>query len=130
MSEIPRRGRTAAVLFLLYGALVLVAAVYAQTGSANGTTALFRASVRVTGILLIAVGLFRGAHWGWLLGVVFGGLWLLMGVISAAALIISGEGAGALAGLVAVLASMAILATAWALLLTAGVRQAYRNRRS
>lgn len=130
MNEIPPRARTAAVLFLVYGVFVLAAAVYGPTGAdATGGTALFRASVRVIGIVLVAVGLFRGAHWAWLLGVVFGGFWLVMGVIGAAALATSGEASGASAGLLAVLAALAILAAAWALLLTPVVRQAYRDQR-
>lgn len=129
MSEVPRPARVAAILFLVYGALVLVAAVYGQAGSAAGAMGLFRLSVRVIGIVLIAVGLFRGAHWAWLLGVVFGGFWLLMGGIGAAALATSDEGMDVTAGFIAVLAAMAILATAWALLLTARVRQAYRDQR-
>lgn len=129
MSGVPARARTAATLFLIYAVLVLANAVYAHmlpTGST--TTELFRAAVRIIGIVLIAVGLLRGAHWAWLLGVVFGGFWLLMGAVGAAALVAGGDGFGVSAfGLIIVLVAIALLAAAWALLLTREVRQAYRS---
>lgn len=130
MSEVPARARTAAVLLLIYGALVVVAGVAGHAHPAGTTTTnLFRTAVRVIGIVIISGGLFRGAHWAWLLGVVFGGFWLLMSFIGAAALITSGEGAGvSLYALIHILAVVTALAGAWILLLTRAVRQAYSGR--
>lgn len=130
MTDVPVRARAAAVLLLIYGALVLANAVYAHMAPAAVTPAgLFRAAVRIIGIVLIAIGLLRGAHWAWLAAVVFGGFWLLMGIVAVAAVATAGDGVGvSISGLFFVVVGTAMLAVAWALLLTREVRQAYRSR--
>jgi hypothetical protein len=130
MSVAPRRARTAAVLFLVFGGLVLLNALVWQFGAPESRQIdVFRAAVRVLGVVLIAVGLFRGVRWGWLLGVVFGGFWLLMGVLTAIALVIAEPDSNGVSTnyLVFLVVAVAVLGTGWALLLTREVRHAYRN---
>lgn len=130
MSDVPPRARTAAILLLVYAALVLLNALAWQLGGADSRPIeFFRAAVRIVGVVLIAIGLLRGARWAWMLGVVFAGFWLLMGVLAAAALFAGSAGAGVSRYSVAfVIAGVAVLATGWVLLLTREVRDAYRSR--
>lgn len=126
----PPQARTAAILFLAYGGLVLLNALLWQIGDVESRPIeRFRAVVRVLGIVLIAVGLLRGARWAWMLGVVFAGFWLLMGVLAAGALFggSADRTMSPLAGLF-LLTAVAILATGWVLLLTREVRDAYRSQ--
>jgi hypothetical protein len=127
--HVPPRARTAAALLLIYAALVLLNALVWQLGAAESRPIeFFRAGVRILGVVLIAVGLLRGARWAWLLGVVFAGFWLLMGVLSAAALFAGSAGRGVSLFTAALLvAAVAVLAAGWILLLTREVRDAYRS---
>lgn len=132
MSDVPPKARTASVLFLIYAGLVLANAVHWQMqGPDAAPRDLFRAAVRVAGIVLVAIGLFRGARWAWWVGVVFAGFWLLMGVVGVVALAIAalrGTAMGiSMPSALFMLAGLAVLGTGWALLLTQQVRQAYRG---
>ena len=126
---VPPRARTAAALLLAYAALVLLNALVWQLGAAESRPIeFFRAAVRVLGVVLIVVGLLRGARWAWLLGVVFAGFWLLMGVLSAASLFAGSAGRGvSLYTATLLVAAVAVLAAGWILLLTCEVRDAYRS---
>lgn len=128
MSAVPARARTAATLFLVYAALMLLNSVVWHVGGGEaGSAGMFRAIVRGGAIVLIAIGLLKGAHWAWLFGVVFAGLWLVLGIIGAVALVASGVGLS-LFGAVFLVTAHAVLGTGWGLLLTPEVRQAYRSR--
>lgn len=126
--HVPPRARTAAGLLLAYAALVLLNALVWQLGATESRPIeFFRAAVRVLAVVMIAVGLLRGARWAWMLGVVFAGFWLLMGVLSAAALF-AGSGRGvSLYTATLLVAAVAVLAAGWILLLTREVRDAYRS---
>jgi len=85
--------RTAAVLILIYGILVLLnAGLYAR--AAGDPTQFPRALVRAGGTILVAVGLWKSTKWGWWVGVVFSGLLGLTGVLG----LIAGLQAGVFVG--------------------------------
>jgi hypothetical protein len=126
--HVPRGARTAAILFFVSAVLAVLNAVVWQVGGVESRAiALFRLAVRVAGLILIAAGLLRGAHWAWLAGVVFGGLWVLMGALGVAATF-SGDAEVPLYGALFMAASVAIMAAGWILLLTRDVREVYRGR--
>ncbi|MGH7446890.1 MAG: hypothetical protein ACREK1_11730 [Longimicrobiales bacterium] len=132
MIDVPAKARTASVLLLIYAGLVLASAVHWQMQGPDAVPRdLFRAAVRVAGIVLIALGLFRGARWAWWAGVVFAGFWLLMGAVGVMALVIAasrGTATGiSMPSALFMLAALAVLGTGWTLLLTQQVRQAYRG---
>jgi hypothetical protein len=129
VSDVPPRARTAAILFFLYAALVLLNAVAWQLGAAESEPIeFFRVAVRILGVVLIAAGLLRGARWAWMLGVVLAGFWLLMGLATVITFVAdSGSADTSLPYALFLIVAVAVLATGWGLLLTRDVRQAYRS---
>jgi hypothetical protein len=71
--------RLAAVLFLVYAlALVCNAALYISWS--GDTSELPRGIVRVVGVSVVAVGLWRARRWAWWIAVILSGLLFVLGV--------------------------------------------------
>lgn len=122
-TRLPGGARVAAILFLAYGSIVIAAALFWRTGDGWIFVA-----IRGLALVVIAAGLFAGARWAWLLGVVFPGIWALRGLFELGGALLAyrdGEAvvSGLAAGLLAI--SVAVLATGTGLLLTREVRRAY-----
>ncbi|HEX6042334.1 hypothetical protein [Longimicrobium sp.] len=129
-SAIPRSVRTAAMLFALYGVMVLANALVLQTAGGWADAGEFpRALLRLFGCGAIAYGLMRGVRWAWWVGVVFAGFWSVMG--AGALLVIARMGAWdtlPMPGFSAafLVCSVLVVGAAFALLLQPASRDAFR----
>ena len=130
-AEQPSEVRIAALLFFLYGLLVLANAlsVGLSAGMTVADAALPRPAVRALGTGLVALGLWRGARWAWWLAVLLGGLWFVAGVVGLAAVFATGS-AGALPSRMWWFAPVALslLGGALGLLFLPTSREAFRAR--
>ena len=77
--------RIAVVLILVYGCVLLANGLFYFSWSQD-TSELPRMFVRVFGIALVAYGLWSSAKWGWWLGLVFSGIFTLLGIAGLIAL--------------------------------------------
>ena len=130
-AEQPSEVRIAALLFFLYGLLVLANAlsVGLSEGMSVADAALPRPAVRALGTGLVALGLWRGARWAWWLAVLLAGLWFVAGVVGLAA-VFATRSAGALPSRMWWFAPVALslLGGALGLLFLPGSREAFRAR--
>lgn len=127
--ELPKPVRIAALLFAVYGAMVIANAFVLQSSAEwSGANEFPRALLRLAGCGLIAYALLHRLRWGWWIAVVLGGLWALMG--AAAVLMITRAGAwermGPASTPVFLVGMIAILGAAVALLLQPASRDAFR----
>ncbi len=82
-TTIPRPVRIAALLFIVYGVLVLGNALVLQAAGGWADAREFpRALLRLAGCAVIAWGLLRGERWAWWMGVIFAGLWASLGGVA------------------------------------------------
>lgn len=82
-TTIPRSVRIAALLFIVYGVMVLGNALVLQTAGGWAEAREFpRALLRLAGCSVIAWGLLRGDRWAWWMGVVFAGFWAALGGVA------------------------------------------------
>lgn len=129
-AAVPKPVRTAALLFAVYGVMVLVNALILQTAGGWSDAGEFpRALLRLAGCFAIAWGLARGLRWAWWMGVIFAGFWSLMG--AGALLVIarlSAWGTLPMPGVSAVflIASLLVVGLAFALLMQPASRDAFR----
>jgi hypothetical protein len=129
-AAVPRPVRTAALLFAVYGVLVLVNALVLQMSGDWADAGEFPgALLRLAGCFAIAYGLTRGMRWAWWMGVVFAGFWTLMG--AGALLVIarlSAWGTLPMPGVSAafLVASLLVVGPAFALLMQPASRDAFR----
>ncbi|HST61459.1 MAG TPA: hypothetical protein VLK84_22325 [Longimicrobium sp.] len=80
---VPRPVRIAALLFIVYGVMVLGNALVLQTAGGWADAGEFpRALLRLAGCAVIAWGLLRGDRWAWWMGVIFAGLWAALGGVA------------------------------------------------
>lgn len=120
--NLPARARLAALLFGAAG-VVVVAVSLTGAGSAGAPAASVTGPVlRGLALLVIAGGLLGGARWGWLLGLVFPGAWIVLGAIR-----VAGADPSAAPGSTRLLTVLvlAVLAAGWLLLLSSDVRRRY-----
>ena len=126
-SEVPRAVRIAALLFALYGLMVVGNAFVLQSSAEWANAREFpRALLRLAGCAAVAYGLMRGQRWEWWIASVLGTLWV---VTSAIALLLLGD-----AGLdqvppstpVFLVVVVAVMGTAVALLQQPASRAAFR----
>ncbi|HYW12754.1 MAG TPA: hypothetical protein VE871_12390 [Longimicrobium sp.] len=129
-TTIPRSVRIAALLFIVYGVMVLGNALVLQTAGGWAEAREFpRALLRLAGCAVIAWGLLRGDRWAWWMGMIFAGFWAALGGV--ALLVIARMGAwdelplpGFSAAFLA--ASLLVTSAALALLLQPASREAFR----
>lgn len=77
--EVPRPVRTAALLFALYGVLVVGNAFVLQSSGEWAEAREFpRALLRLAGCAAVAYGLMKMQRWAWWAAVVLGSLWAVM----------------------------------------------------
>lgn len=89
---VPRSVRIAALLFALYGVLVVVNAFVLQNTAGWAETRDFpRALLRLAGCGLIAYGLMQGRRWAWWAALILGGLWAVTGAVAMLMLASSGS---------------------------------------
>lgn len=120
-AAVPTKARVSAILFLVYGALVLAYAWLLGRGvDPVDAMAAGRATFRAIVIVVIAVGLLRGARWAWLAGLILPAFWAGIALLGLLATDVGGAGGGW-----TVLIALGILAAGWALLLSPEVRAAY-----
>jgi hypothetical protein len=82
-TAVSRPVRIAALLFVVYGVMVLVNALVLQTAGGWADAREFpRALLRLAGCAVIAWGLLRGDRWAWWTGVIFAGLWAALGGVA------------------------------------------------
>ncbi len=122
---LPAWARAAGWLFLVYGLAVTAAALLrAPEGWAAG-------AIRGLALVVIAVGLLRGARWAWILGVVFPGVWLLRGLVELGGVALAlarGEAGPPASSVVLLAAAVLLLGVGWGALLTRPVRAVYLDR--
>jgi hypothetical protein len=129
-SPMPRQVRTAALLLVAYGVMVVAHALILQQAGGWAEAREFpRALLRLFGCGLIAFGLMRGLRWAWWVGVIAAGFWSLMG--GGALLIFARTGAWDQLPMPAVtgpvlFVGVLLVAGALALLLQPGSRDAFR----
>lgn len=89
---VPRPVRIAALLFVVYGVMVVGNALILQTAGGWAEAREFpRALLRLAGCAVIAWGLLRGDRWAWWMGMIFAGFWSVLG--AGALLVIARVGA-------------------------------------
>jgi hypothetical protein len=122
--------KLAALCFVLFAVAVLL---NGATQSAAGWLAarqIVRAGFRVVAAGAVAWGLFRGARWAWVLGLVLGSFWLVAGLLTVIVLERNDlEWLRPSGFQVFLFASLASLGLAIALLLSPSARQAVRRPR-
>jgi hypothetical protein len=127
---VPRPVRIAALLFVVYGVMVVGNALLLQTAGGWAQAREFpRALLRLAGCAVIAWGLLRGVRWAWWTGVIFAGFWAVLG--GGALLVIARVGAWdqlPMPGFSGpfLVAAMLVTAAALALLLQPASRDAFR----
>ncbi|HYR09913.1 MAG TPA: hypothetical protein VEQ60_19220 [Longimicrobium sp.] len=79
-TELPKPVRVAALLFVVYGVMVIANGLMQQSSPEWSRVHSFpRLLLRVASCGLIAYGLMQRLRWGWWGGVVFGGFWAMGG---------------------------------------------------
>ncbi len=120
--SLPRNAKAAAMLFVFYGVLMLGEALAFPAWEGG----LGRVVVRALMIWTIAGGLWAGARWAWMAGVILPAFWLTLGGLTLASLLQAGpEGTRPAMLPFYVAAALLVLAVGWVLLLTRDVRRAY-----
>jgi hypothetical protein len=82
--------RTAALLLLAYALIVLANGFFYLSWSKDGSD-LPRMFVRVGGMVVIAYGLWRSTKWGWWAGLLFAGIFSLLGLVGFMSLLATGQ---------------------------------------
>jgi sulfite exporter TauE/SafE len=127
-TELPKPVRVAALLFVVYGVMVIANGLVQQSSPEwSRVHALPRLLLRVGSCGLIAYALMKRLRWGWWGAVVFGGIWAMMG--AGVVLMIARAGAWDRLGLAMPLfmaGTAVVLGAAVALLLQPASRDAFR----
>jgi len=120
--------KLAGLCFVLFAIAVLLNSATQSAAGWMVTRQIARAGVRVVGAGAVAWGLFRGARWAWVLGLVLGSFWLVTGLLTVIVLERHDlEWLRPSSFQVFLFASLASLGLAVALLLSPSARQAFRR---
>jgi hypothetical protein len=81
-SAVPGTLKAAALCFLLFAVAVLLNSATQSAAGWMVPRQILRSGFRVVGAGAVAWGLLRGARWAWVLGLLFGSLWLVTGLLT------------------------------------------------